>query len=417
MATSREIRVKIPLAFKELSRPARNKVFYGGRGGAKSWAVARCLVTRAAAEKLRILCAREFQSSIGDSVYRLLVDQISELDLSAFYSITLTKLVSSSGSEFLFKGLRHDIQEIKSTEGIDICWVEEAQSVSDYSWQVLIPTIRKEGSEIWITFNPGEVDDPTYSRFVLKPPPDAVVRKVSYRDNPYFPEVLEKERAYLQRVDPDAYDHVWEGNPRHISDACIFRGKYSVETFETPPGVRFYYGADWGFSQDPTVLTRCWIDGNFLRIDFQAWGVGVELDEIPQLFDTVPGSRDWPIRADNSRPETISHIKKKGFRIIPAVMSWSAANVEDKTGKIVTTPSRGAIEDGIAYLRRFERIIIHERCPHMVDEAKFYRYKTDKLTGEVLPIVVDASNHGWDSVRYGLEPLIKGGVDWEALVS
>jgi len=169
------------------------------------------------------------------------------------------------------------------------------------------------------------------------------VRKVSYRDNPYFPEVLEKERAYLQRVDPDAYDHVWEGNPRHISDACIFRGKYSVETFETPPGVRFYYGADWGFSQDPTVLTDAGSMAIFSEIDFQAWGVGVELDEIPQLFDTVPGSRDWPIRADNSRPETISHIKKKGVSHHTSGHEWSATNVEDKTGKIVTTPSRGAM--------------------------------------------------------------------------
>jgi phage terminase large subunit len=152
-------------------------------------------------------------------------------------------------------------------------------------------------------------------------------------------------------------------------------------------------------------------------VDYEAYGIGVELDEIPALFDTVPGARDWVIRADNSRPETISYVKKKCFRIVPCVKKWSANNVEDKSGLKVTMPSKSSIEDGIAYMRKFEKIIIHERCKHTAQEFKLYRYKTDKLTEEVLPLIVDADNHCIDSIRYALEPLIKGNVDWEQLVN
>jgi phage terminase large subunit len=233
------------------------------------------------------------------------------LGLETLFIVQKNTITSTCGSEFIFKGLRLNIQEIKSTEGIDICWVEEAQSVSQESWEVLIPTIRKEGSEIWISFNPGEATDPTYVRFVLNPPPNSIVKKVGYQDNPFFPATLEAERLYLKQVDPEAYDHVWEGMPRSISDACILKGKFSVESFETPEDAHFYYGADWGFAQDPTTLIRSFIHDNKLYIDHEAYGVGIELDDIPDLFDTVPESRDWPIRADDSRPETISYVKKK----------------------------------------------------------------------------------------------------------
>lgn len=311
-----ELNREMPEAFEDLFFPNRYKIFWGGRGGAKSWSFARALVLVSLQSIELILCAREFQSSLSDSVYRLIADQITEMDLSRYFRLTQNKIVCVNGSEFIFKGLQRNIQEIKSTEGITKVWVEEAQSVSQDSWEVLIPTIRKDGSEIWASFNTGEVTDPTYVRFVLNPPPNSITKKVSYRDNPYFPATLESERVYLKRVDPEAYEHVWEGEPRSISNACIFRGKYTVEGFETPEGtpddpIRFYYGADWGFSQDPTALMRCFIRGRKLYIDQEAYGVGVELDEIPELFDSVPGSRDWPIRADDSRPETISYVKKK----------------------------------------------------------------------------------------------------------
>lgn len=387
--TSKRRDADLPKIFQSLFRPARYKVFYGGRGGAKSWSIARALVILGVRQPLRILCAREFQSSIADSVHRLLTDQIFELGLARYYTITQNSITSNVGSQFLFKGLQKSIQEIKSTEGIDICWVEEAQSVSAYSWEILIPTIRKEGSEIWISFNPYEETDPTYVRFVVDPPPDAIVRRVGWRDNPWFPKVLDIERRYMQALDIEAYEHVWGGNPRAITEAVIFGRRTSVETFETPLDARFYFGADWGFSSDPTALVRSFIRDDCLFIDYEAFGHGVEIDETPQLFDSIPGARLWPIKADSSRPETISYMARKGFRIAGAE-KWE-----------------GSVEDGIAHLKGFQRIVIHERCKHMREERRLYRYKIDPKTQDVLPVIVDKFNHGWDAVRYSLDGYIQ----------
>jgi phage terminase large subunit len=173
----------------------------------------------ASSQPLRILCVREFQTSIGDSVHKLLVDQIWALGLQGQFEISDKSIRSHAGAEFLFKGLRKSIQEIKSTEGIDICWVEEAQSVSKESWEILIPTIRKEGSEIWISFNPGEELDPTFQLFVVKPPPGALVVKVNWSDNPWFPKTLDDERRYMRSVDLEAYEHIWGGHCKAITDA------------------------------------------------------------------------------------------------------------------------------------------------------------------------------------------------------
>ena len=162
-------------------------------------------------KQLRVLCARELQVSIADSVHKLLADQIMLYGLDNFYEIQKTTIIGKNGSQFLFKGLKHNIAEIKSTEGIDICWVEEAEKVSENSWELLIPTIRKESSEIWISFNPNQPTDATYERFVATTRDDAIVRKVSWRDNPFFPSVLEKERQHMLKTDPEAYQHIWEG--------------------------------------------------------------------------------------------------------------------------------------------------------------------------------------------------------------
>ena len=187
--------LKFAPKFKPLFKPIRYKVFRGGRGGAKSWGIARALVIMAASKKLRILCTREVQNSIKDSVHKLLKDQIEMLGLNPWFRITNEMITTTCGSEFLFKGLRFDPLGIKSTEGVDICWVEEAQSVSADSWDILIPTIRKEGSEIWVSFNPGEETDPTYQRFVVNPPDNCVTVEVNYYDNPYLPDSSAAERA------------------------------------------------------------------------------------------------------------------------------------------------------------------------------------------------------------------------------
>lgn len=679
-------------AFEELFRPHRYKVFYGGRGSGKSWSVARALLLLGYEKPMRILCAREIQRSISDSVHKLLCEQIEAIGLSGAYTITRDAIRCTSGTEFIFKGLRSNPQEIKSTEGIDICWVEEAAAVSADSWDILIPTVRKPNSEIWLTFNPLDESDPTFQRFVLNAPDDAYVCKVNYDGNPAFPDVLKKEMEWLKARDYESYLHIWEGEVRKHSNAVIFAGRFRVEEFETDRDARFYQGADWGFaclggdtlimtdrgekpikdiipgdmvltrkgykpvlhllrrgikdvysldygggtltvtndhriftadgwkqaqelkeietvcvvtksnltaksisdtqtgntqtisiangkaagsitpqsiigiygntttgkslpvmlsttqtethstiqsktlsvsrrfstpkfttrtiwglsrrskwrniggftvtqkktgrnaernqlqqrkngaafaksaeslsrSQtsirnfvpqnagrkatagthganlsvkcagrslsrqamtderlalinapmrlislnekqevydltvegeheffangllvhncDPTCLVRCFIQDRTLYIDKEAWGVGVELDETPALFDTIETARKWPIKADNARPETISFMRRRGFNI-SAAKKW-----------------QGSIEDGIEFLKSYD-IVIHPRCRHTIDEFNHYSYKVDKQTGEVLPIVVDSFNHIIDATRYALSDLMRG---------
>lgn len=205
-------RIEIPEAFRELFEPKRYKVYYGGRGGSKSHNFARALLIKGMQQPLRILCARELQNSIGDSVHKLLSDLISQYNLT-FYEVQKAVIRGANGTEFIFKGLKYNANEIKSTEGIDIAWVEEAEKVSDASWEMLVPTIRRDNSEIWISFNTKNITDPTYQRFVVNQSPDMLVRRVSWRDNPFFPAVLDAERKRLEVDDPTAYAHIWEGEP------------------------------------------------------------------------------------------------------------------------------------------------------------------------------------------------------------
>lgn len=375
-----------------LATKARYKVLYGGRGSAKSWSVARYLVAKAAWLPLRILCTREMQNSIKDSVYRLLLDQIEYLKLEKYYVATKDSIKGIYGSEFLFKGLRHNISEIKSTEGIDIVWVEEAEKVIEDSWSVLIPTIRKNDSEIIVTFNPEEEKSATRKRFVISPPPDAAVAEVNFTDNPWFPEVLRREMEYDKKVDFEKYEHVWCGKPKKYAIAVIFKNKVFVEEFETPTDVQLYFGADFGFSNDPSVLGRMFIQNNCLYIDYEAYAVGIEIDELERFYDMVPDSRKWKITADSARPDTISYLSQRQFNIVGS-----------EKGK-------GSVEDGIEFLRSFEKIIIHPRCRGAIDNFTNYKWKQDRHTEEILPIPAAGSDHWPDTARYALESYIKAKV-------
>lgn len=385
-----QIAAAFPVAFQDLFRPARYKAFYGGRGKGVSWAFARALLIKAVEAPLRILCTRELQNSIKDSVHRLLSDQIILLGLRDMYTVTQSEIRSAMESTFIFEGLRYNVEEIRSMEGIDICWVEQAEKMSDTSWKILAPTIRKPGSEIWVSWNPDQESDPTHQRLIVNTPPDTILRKVSYRDNPWFPEELQKEMEYDRRVDPEAAAWVWDGEFNKKNNAAVMHGKWRVDVFDTPTDADGpYQGADWGFSQDPTVLTRSWIKGKKLLIEYESYAVGCEIEDTPDLFDRIPMARNYKIRADSARPETVSHVKKKGFRI-EGVEKW-----------------KGSVEDGVAFLRSFEEIIIHERCVHTAQEARLYSHKVDRLTQDVQPEIVDKHNHCWDSIRYGLAPLIR----------
>jgi phage terminase large subunit len=321
------------------------------------------------------------------------------MGLSWFYTVTRESIRGANGTEFIFKGLRSNSQEIKSTEGVDICWVEEAMGVSSDSWEFLIPTIRKDGSEIWVTFNPSEEKDPVYQIFLVNGAADAFVRKVNYSENPHFPDTLRKEMEWTKARDYQAYLHIWEGEVKRHSNALVFGNYFKVEEFETPARARFYQGADWGFAADPSTLIRSFIDGKLLYIDREAWGVGVEIDKTPALFDTIDTARTWPIKADSARPETISYMRRQGFKI-SAAKKW-----------------QGSVEDGIEYLKSYD-IIIHPRCKHTIDEFNHYSYKIDRQTGDILPVIVDAWNHCIDALRYSQDGRIHGKTgDWSALIS
>ena len=384
----------------------RYKVARGGRGSAKSWSFARALLILCLYEPLLVLCTREYQNSIQDSVHRLLSRQIEIMNLQPFFDVQ-QKIIrcNSSGAQFIFKGLHHNINEIRSMEGVDICWVEEGQSVSEESWRALIPTIRKENSEIWLSFNPIHPDDPTCKRFVeARPLPPRMLSIVcNWSDNPWFTEELNQERLHMLKTDPDAYDHVWGGHYLQITNAAVLRGSYVVEPFDTPERVdRFFFGADWGFAQDPTVLVRAFIKDDCLYVDHEAWGLNVDTDDIPAMFKGgvsskngkiwpgIPEVENWPIKADSARPETISYVRRHGQLNIQPADKW-----------------KGSVEDGIAHLKAFKKIIIHPRCIHVAEEARLYSYKVDRNTEEVLPIIVDKHNHCIDSLRYALDGYIQ----------
>jgi phage terminase large subunit len=394
------VRVETPIAFRSLFDPplgsVRYRIFYGGRGSAKSWQIARALLVHGMRRPLRILCAREYQSSMRQSVYRVLVDMVKRLGFGGFYHSTKTGIVGKNGTEFIFAGLRRDIEQVKSTEGIDICWIEEAQSVSDDSWQTLIPTIRAPGSEIWASFNPAEATDATYQRFVLKPPKDgrAIVRKVTWRDNPWLPDVLRAEREELLETDPEAEAHVWEGEPWSRSESQVLSGKWRVQDF-TPAKDwgEPLFGLDFGFSRDPSILVKLWRYDRRLWVEYEAGGVLLDNDEMARRMDEVPGVRAYPILADNARPETIAELKKRGFRVSGAD-KWE-----------------GSVRDGVAHLRSYAEIVIHPRCTIAQQQARLWRFKTDPRTGLILPRLRDGNDDAWDATRYALSRVIqrKGG--------
>ena len=225
---SSSVATQIPEVFRPLFEPHRYKVYWGGRGGAKSWAFADSLLIQAAQRPLRILCAREMQRSIKDSVHSLLKDRITALGLSGHYEVLQNEIRGRNGSSIIFAGLWSNPESLKSVEGVDICWIEEANTVSESSWATLIPTIRKKGSEIWVSFNPKLKTDPAYRRFVLNPPEGAVVKKVSWRDNPWLTDVLISEMEHLKTSDYDEYQHVWEGELKNFADGAIYANQLKL---------------------------------------------------------------------------------------------------------------------------------------------------------------------------------------------
>lgn len=380
------LEIPTPRAFLPLLSPARYKGAWGGRGSGKSHFFADLLIEESYRRKVDCVCIREIQLTLNQSVKKLLELKIQERGLSGYFTVTNSQIESARGGRIIFLGMQnHTADSIKSLEGYDIAWVEEAQSLSQRSLDLLRPTIRKEGSEIWFSWNPNFESDPV-DRLLRgpSPPPEAIVVKANYRDNPWLPEVLKAELEYDQRRDPDKFAHVWLGGYQQHSEARVFKN-WTVEEFTRPPGTVYRLGADWGYSVDPSCLVRASIDGNRLYVDHEAYMVGCEIVHLPDLFARVPESEKWFITADSARPETISYMQAHGYPKI---------NAAQKGPK--------SLEEGVAFLQSFD-IVVHPRCKHMIDELTLYKYKQDPLTGEVLPMLEDKNNHLIDALRYAME--------------
>ena len=384
-----------PWAIPLLS-PSRYKGAHGGRGSGKSHFFAELLVEEHTAnQNQKSVCIREVQKSIKMSAKLLIENKIEQLGVGHYFEVQETVVKSRRGSGvMIFQGMQnHTADSIKSLEGFDRAWVEEAQSISQRSLDLLRPTIRKPESEIWFSWNPQYETDPVDVLLRGENPPDnATVININYSDNPWFPDVLREEMEYDRRRDYDKYLHVWEGQYQTFGEALVFRN-WSIEEFDAPPDAVFRLGADWGFAIDPTVLIRCFIIGRKLFVDYEAYKIGCEITDTPALFDAVPDARRWPITADSARPETISYMKRNGY---PRIQS--------------AAKGAGSVEDGIEWLKSFD-LIVHPRCKHTISELSAYRYKQDKLTGAVLPIFEDKNNHLIDALRYACEGARRGSYD------
>lgn len=350
------------------------------------------LVIRATSQKgFRAACVREVQKSLKNSVKLLVEDKIKSLGVAHLFTVLEAEIKTPGGGVIMFQGMQnHTADSIKSLEGFDVAWVEEAQSLSQRSLDLLRPTIRKPGSELWFSWNPNKPTDPV--DVLLRgdnPPQDCVVIEVNWDANPHLPAELKADLEDDRRRDPDKFLHVWQGHYSLNSEARVFRN-WKVEEFTAPADAVHRFGADWGFAIDPTVLVRCHIEGRKLYVDYEAWQVGCEIDKTPALFDTITGSRKFLIRADSARPETVSYMKRQGFRIISAIKG------------------QGSIEDGVEFLRSFD-IIVHPRCLKVAEELTLFSYKVDQHTGDILPALDDKNNHTIDALRYALEELRRTG--------
>jgi phage terminase large subunit len=382
------LQIKTPAWAVPLLERARYKGAYGGRGSGKSHMFAELMIEAHIIDaNSRSVCVREVQKSLGQSVKRLLELKIQELNAGAYFEVQEAQIKAKNGQGLIiFQGMQnHTADSIKSLEGYDRAWVEEAQSLSQRSLDLLRPTIRKPNSEIWFTWNPSQATDPV--DVLLRgatPPKDSIILPVNYDNNPWFPVVLKDEMEYDKRRDPDKYMHVWRGEYVRNSETRVFKN-WKIEDFEAPRDAMHRLGADWGFSVDPTVLVRCHIIGRTLYVDYEAYMVGCEITSTPDLFMTVPESEKWPLIADSARPETISHMRRNGY---PKIMA------------AVKGPK--SLEEGIEWLKSYD-IIVHPRCTHTIDELTLYSYKQDPLTNQIIPMLEDKQNHVIDALRYACE--------------
>lgn len=398
----RTLDIPTPRAFLPLLGKQRFQGAKGGRGGAKSRFFADLLVEDMISQHTRAACVREVQNSIKDSVKQLIEDSIRRFGVSHRFKITEREIVCpSTDSLAIFRGLQnHTATSIKSLEGFNRPWYEEAQSLTKRSLELAIPTFRTPGTQQRFSWNPDLPTDPVDTFFrENKDDPDFVCVEVNYPDNPWFPEDLRKDMERDRQRDPDKYGHIWLGGYRKNSESRVFRN-WKTESFEPAPGTQFYLGADWGFSIDPTVCVMCYIIGRTLYVWREVYEHQCGIDRRPALFDKIDPewtaarakdpnwkslARRLPITADSSEPQTIDYMQRNGFpRMRPAIKGPNS------------------VEEGVTFLQSYD-IVVHPQCRHVVDEMTMYSHKVDKKTGEISSELEDKKNHCVDSLRYALE--------------
>jgi phage terminase large subunit len=384
-----------------LLEPARYKGASGGRSSGKSHFFAELAVEEMLCDpSLRFVCIREVQRSLKFSAKSLVESKIRSVvpGHEDHFEILTTEIRRRGGTGvMIFEGMQdHTADSLKSLEGFGRAWVEEAQSISQRSLDLLLPTIRAPGSEVWFSWNPDQPEDPV-DRFFEGDPEGAVRMHSTYLDNPFCPDVMLTEAERMERVDLDAYAHIWLGEYNVKNEARVLAGKYRVDEFDVPLDRHGsstwdgpYHGCDHGFAQDPRTLVRCWVDGRRLYVEHESYHVGLSIDRAATQWEAdVPGFSGYVVRAESAEPGTNDYLQRHGVPRIEGVKKW-----------------QGSVEDGIAHLRQYDEIVIHKRCVNTIQEARLYSYKVDKRTGDILPKIEDRHNHCIDAIRYALAPLI-----------
>lgn len=396
-----------PKLIPVFSGEARYRGAHGGRGSGKTRTFALMTAVRAymfaeSGTSGVIFCGREFMNSLEDSSMEEIKQAIRETPwLDAYFDIGERYIRTRNRRvHYVFAGLRHNLDSIKSKARILIAWIDEAEGVSEVALQKLLPTVRADDSEVWITWNPELDGSPVDVRFRKNPSDDAKIVELNYADNPWFPAVLEGERLRDQRtLDPETYAWIWDGAYRENSVAQIFANKYRISEFDPQPGWDGpYFGLDFGFSQDPCAGVKLWIHNRKLYVEYEAGGIEIENDNLAALMiKELPDIEKHVVVADNARPELISHLKKAD----PARLRPHLPKIEP------CAKGKGSVEDGISFMKSFDEIVVHSRCKETIKEFRMYSYKVDRLSGDVLTDIVDKWNHYMDAIRYAIEKVRK----------
>lgn len=399
-STGPAVLAEFPRKLAFLFQPKRYKIAKGGRGGGKSWAYARALLILGAQKKLRILCAREFQNSTADSVHALLKDQADKLGLGSFYEVQQTRIIGANGTEFSFEGLRHNVTKIKSYEGVDICWVEEARTVSKSSWDTLIPTIRKPGSEIWVSFNPELEEDETYKRFIKHPPTNSEIATINWYDNPWFPAELQQEAKDLKARDPEAYETVWEGHCKVVLDGAIYAneilaatkaGRFTKVAHDASKPVHTFW--DLGRADKTSIWFAQMVGLEFRLIDFYE-SRGHPLGHYLGVLDERKAAKGYAY-GEHWLPHDAQNELLASRRTIEQQM-WDA-------GHRVRIVPKLTIAAGIEAARKlFDRCWFDEEaCADGLQALRNYRYDVDPDTGQFSKSPLhDGFSHAADAFRY-----------------